>query len=156
MEIEQQIELAKRKISEIEQKLTDSPNVNSLQQQRDRLERDLKLRQDEFDLLVTRIRDLATNAYFISCESAISQAILILDAKRLKGEIPSNIRQQFIKDLLDQMICICGRPVTDGSQEHRKLLNLMTSSLPASLEDDVLDTSAALKSFAEKIKTSQS
>ena len=152
-EIEQQIESAMRKISDIEQKLRSSPNVNALQQQRDRLERDLKLRQDEFDSLVARIRDLTTSAYFISSQPAIDQAILILDTKRLKGEIPSNIRQQFIKDLLEQMICICGRPVTDGSAEHQKLLGLMTSSLPASLEDDVLDTSAILKSFGDQIKT---
>ncbi|NMC85962.1 MAG: AAA family ATPase [Anaerolineaceae bacterium] len=156
VEIEQQIELAKRKINEIEQKLRSSPNVNSLQQQRDRLEYDLKLRQGELDELIIRIRDFAANAYFIICRPAIDQAISILESKRIKGEIPSNIRQQFIKDLLDQMTCICGRPVNDGSPEHQKLLGLLTSSLPAVLEDDVLDTSALLKSFGEQIKVRQS
>jgi len=154
-EIEEQIELAKRKIGEIDQKLRVIPNVTALQQRRDRLGHDLRIRQEEYDSLLGRIRDLAINAYFVVCLPAIKQAVEILDTKRIKGEIPSNIRQQFIKDLLNQMICICGRPVADGSQEHQKLLGLMSNSLPASLEDDVMHTSAVLKTMPDQIKTRQ-
>ncbi len=49
------------------------------------------------------------------------------------------------------MQCICGRPFAEDSPEHQRLLNIMTRSLPGSLEDDVLDTNAALQPFSERI-----
>ena len=48
------------------------------------------------------------------------------------------------------MQCICGRPFDAGGEEHRRLMALMDSSLPGSLEDNVLDTAAALRPFGER------
>jgi DNA sulfur modification protein DndD len=59
------------------------------------------------------------------------------------------VRQQFIQDLLNDMRCICGRPLTDGSPEHQRLLNLMKRTLPGSVEDDVLSTSSVIKKFLD-------
>ncbi len=151
-ELQSEVESARRKITDINQQLRDTQNAKALQQQRDRIERDLGLRQDELSITISRIRELATGAYFVVAQPAINQALRVLDDKRERGEIPSSIRQQFVQDLIEQMRCICGRPFTDGSPEHQQLLKLMTSSLPGSLEDDVLDTNAALQPFQERIE----
>ena len=151
-EVQQEIESARRKIADIERRLREMPNAKALQQQRDRAERDLKQRQSEIETVVTSIRDLATSGYFVVAKPAIDRALRILDEKRERGEIPSSIRQQFIQDLLDQMSCVCGRPFTDGSPEHQRLLGLMRSSMPGSLEDTVLDTASYLRQFGERIE----
>lgn len=150
-ELDKEIESAKRKIVEIDQRLREMQNARALQQQRERLERDLKQRHTERDRLVEQIRELATGAYMVLAEPAMNVALRLLDQKRERGEIPSSIRQQFVQDLVDKMSCICGRPFSDGSPEHQRLLNLMRSSLPGSLEDDVLNTSATLRSFGDRI-----
>jgi len=151
-ELAREIESARRKIEEINQRLSEIQSAKALQQQRDRLGRDLRQRRSELTDTTSRIRDLATEAYFVIARPATSRALQILDQKRERGEIPSSIRQQFVQDLIEQMRCICGRPFTEGSPEHQRLLDLMNSSLPGSLEDDVLDTSAALRSFDERIE----
>jgi len=151
-ELQQETESAKRKISDIDRRLREIPNAQTLQLQRDRIQRDLKRRRTELEDMINTIRELATSAYFVIAELAINKAFNILDEKRQRGEIPSNVRQQFLKDLIDKMCCICGRPFADGSQEHQHLLSLMTKSLPGSLEDDVMDTSATLNSFGERIE----
>lgn len=46
---------------------------------------------------------------------AVRRATAILDAKRVKGEIPSGIRQQFIEDLIRDGVCLCGRPLDHAS-----------------------------------------
>ena len=148
--LEREIESARHQITDIDQRLREMQNARALQQQRESLERDIKQRQVEMDRLVSDIRDTATGGFVILGQSAIERALAILDEKRERGEIPSNIRQQFIQDLLDRMRCICGRPFEPGSLEHQQLLTLMNSSLPGSLEDDVLNTSAALRPFAER------
>ena len=99
-----------------------------------------------------QLRDLATSGYLVSAQPAVERALQILDRKRERGEIPSNIRQQFVQDLIGQMRCICGRPFIEGGPEHRQLLGLLSSRLPGSLEDDVLDTSAALRGFKERVQ----
>lgn len=150
VELAQEIESARRKIVEIDQRLREIENAKVLQQQRDLLERELKQRRSELDTSLDRIRELATGAYFVIAQPAIDRALQILDEKRERGEIPSNIRQQFVQDLIEQMRCICGRPFGDGSPEHQRLINILNGTLPSSLEDDVLDTSAALRSFSER------
>ncbi|MBK8932814.1 MAG: hypothetical protein IPM76_10960 [Chloroflexi bacterium] len=52
--------------------------------------------------------------------------------------------------MLDEMKCICGRPFAEHGPEHQQLLSLMQRSVPSSLEDDVLNTTAILTSFADK------
>ena len=152
IELAQEIETARRQIEKISQRLREIQNAQALQQRRDRIERDLGQRRAELNGVVGQIRGLATEAYFVMAQPATSQALRVLDEKRERGEIPSSIRQQFVQDLIEQMRCICGRPFAEESPEHQRLLDLMNSGLPGSLEDDVLNTRAALGSFEERIE----
>ncbi|GAB4267423.1 MAG: SMC family ATPase [Candidatus Promineifilaceae bacterium] len=154
-ELAQEVESAKRKIAKIDQKLRDSQNAKALQQQRDRLEQDLKQRRKELAETVETIRDKASSAYLSLAQPAIAQAMTMLNEKRARGEIPSSIRQQFIQDLLAQKVCICGRPFTEHGPEEQHLRRLLENTVPGSLEDAVLDTSAALNAFPDKITQQQ-
>ncbi len=150
-ELNQEITSARRKIEEIDQQLLETQDAKVLQQQRERVERDLRKRRSELEDTVGQVRDLATTAHFVIAQPAIDNALQMLDQKRERGEIPSSIRQQFVQDLVEQMCCICGRPFAEGSPEHRRLLDLINNSIPGSLEDDVLNTSAQLRTFKERI-----
>ena len=44
-----------------------------------------------------------------------------LDDLRKKGELPSDIKAQFIQDLLNERKCICGRPIDEGSLPEQAL-----------------------------------
>ncbi len=149
-ELEREIESARRKITDIDRRLREMPNASALQQRRDRLERDLEQREDEMTALISNIRTLATSGFTVIAQGAVERALAILDEKRERGEIPSSIRQQFVQDLIERLQCICGRRFDANGAEHEKLLALMNSSLPGSLEDDVMDTAAALRPFAER------
>ncbi len=151
-ELLKEIESARRKIVEIDQHLRETQNARALQEQRDTIEQNLRQLHAEQDGIISRVRDLVTSTYFAIAQPAVDEALRILNEKRERGEIPSNIRQQFVQDLLAEMRCICGRPITDGSPEHQNLLNLIKKSLPGSLENDVLDTAAALHPFGERIE----
>lgn len=149
-DLEREIESAKRKISDIDGRLREMQSASGLAHQRDILDGELRKRQSESDQSVSSIRDLATTGFIVIAQSAVEKARSVLDGKRERGEIPSSIRQQFIQDLLERMQCICGRPFDVGGEEHRRLMALMDNSLPGSLEDNVLDTAAALRPFGER------
>ena len=152
-ELEREIDSARKKVNDIDQRLLEMQNTRALQQQRERIERDLQQRQTEVDELVGNVRDIATGGVVSIARPAIDRSLAILDEKRRRGEIPSNVRQQFIHDLIDRLECICGRPFELNGQEHQRLLTLMNSSLPGSLENEVLDTSAKLRQLAEQVES---
>lgn len=150
IELHQEKESAENRVADIDKRLREMENTNLLQQQRDRIERELKQRRTEMEEVVGIIRDLATSGYYVVAEAAIKKAILLLEEKRARGEIPSDYRQQFIKDLVNKMVCVCGRPFTDGSEEHRTLLAKISHGLPDTLQDEVLNTCAVLQAFEQR------
>ena len=149
-ELHQEKESAERKITDIDKRLREMENSQLFQQQRDRIERELKQRWTEMEEVVAVIRDLATSGYFVVAEFAIKKAIVLLEEKRARGEIPSDYRQQFIKDLVSKMVCVCGRPFSDGSEEHRTLLAKIGHGLPDNLQDEVLNACAVLQAFEQR------
>ena len=48
-----------------------------------------------------------------------------LDEQEVKGKLPSPYSDQLVKDILEQKVCICGRPVNEGSAEAHKVHELM-------------------------------
>ncbi len=149
-ELTEEKEAARRQINDIEQKLRDSQNAKALQERRDLLERELKQRRTELADEVKAIQKTASAAYVVLAKPAITKALNVLNEKRERGEIPSSIRQQFIQDLLEQQMCICGRPFAEHGPEYQHLSRLLDNTVPGSLEDDVLNTSATLSAFADK------
>ena len=149
-DLEDQIKRARKQITDIDQRLREAQATKLLQERRDQLTQELNRRRGELETTVNQIRDLATSGYTLVAQEAVDKALAILDAARERGEIPSDIRQQFVEDLIEQMHCICGRPINDGSPEHQRLLNLMQKSVPSSLESDVINTTAALRTFEER------
>lgn len=144
-----EISSARKKIKDIDQRLRELENTKAIQEKRDRLEQDLKLRKAELETTITQIKSIATEAYYVVAQPLIDKALGLLDEKRQRGEIPSSIRQQFVEDLIERKICVCGRAFEEHGEEHKHLLHLLKNSYPGSLEDDVLDTSANLRSFSE-------
>lgn len=150
--LDQENESAKRKIADIDQRLREMQNAQTLQQQRDRIERDLGMRRTEMEKVVGTVRDLVTSGFFVIAKPAIDKAIALLEKKRERGEIPSNFRQQFVQDLIEKMVCICGRSFDDGSSEHQQLLSKISHGIPDGLQDDVMNTCALLQGFDARIE----
>ncbi len=149
-ELKESIAAAERHIEEVNQQLRDFEAVEALQRQYDMYTRQIEERQQEFEDLKGRVRDFASQGYTPLSRNAVEAALRILDEKRERGEIPSNIRQQFIQDLLERHRCICGRPFTDGDEAYAHLSSLLSHSVPSSLEDNVLTTSGQLRALIER------
>jgi len=58
-----------------------------------------------------------------------------LESKRQRGELPSDIKAQFIDDLLTSKVCICGRPLEEGSPECHTVLAKKANAGRTELDD---------------------
>ena len=68
------------------------------------------------NLLITK--DFKNNL-IASCFNSVYD---YLESKRQRGELPSDIKAQFIDDLLTSKVCICGRSLEDGTPECHAVL----------------------------------
>ncbi|MFN8233440.1 MAG: AAA family ATPase [Actinomycetota bacterium] len=112
--------------------------------------REIMVREAEIDTLLaakdqrcTEIVDALSDVIVRSGPSIASQALTIaqqiLDEKRRRGEIPSNIRRQLIDDLLREGKCICGRELDAPS---RRILDARRESAASSEVEDVVLTAS--------------
>ncbi|GJM41424.1 MAG: ABC transporter ATP-binding protein [Ardenticatenaceae bacterium] len=149
-EIKREAALAQKKIQTIDQQLGQMEGVKELQKERKGVETAVKAHRKALEAKIEAIRATASAGYLIQAQPSIGKALAILDEKRAKGQIPSNIRQQFVNDLLESRLCICGRSIDEHSEAERKLHALLQQSVSAHLESQVVETNHQLIRLRER------
>ena len=144
-----EIALAKQRIGEIDEQLSGMEMVAQLQKQRKSAETTLTKERKALETCLGNIQTQASKSYLLMAQPIFDEALAVLDEKRAKGQIPSNIRQQFIQDLLNELTCICGRPIREHDAEYERLHTLMNRSVSSKLENAVLDTNTALHTLKQ-------
>ena len=134
---------AQRQIQQIDVRLGEIQEVRVWDGQRKVAMETWRSREREKDQLLQQIREVGNRGFFRFAGTAVSKAIEVLDEKRERGEIPPGIREQFVQDLLATHLCICGRPIKEESDEHRRLIEVLQRSVPSELENVVLQTAGS-------------
>lgn len=147
---EKELKGAQQVIERLDKELAKQKEVETLVRRRKDLEQEQESVNDELDVVRQEIKEIGTSAYLLFGSQAIQKAITAIEEKRRKGEIPAGIREQFIQDLLVRKVCVCGRPLSEGTAECETLLGLLRHSLPSKIENIVLETSGLLHKLKAK------
>lgn len=135
-------ELAKQQVIQVDYK------------RRKELEEDAKRIEGSLDTRLEEIRELGSSGYILFGSKAIQKAISIINEKRQRGEIPAGIREQFLRDLLERQICICGRAIKKEDPEWKTLMGLINEALPSKIENMILETGGLLQGLNSKAERS--
>ncbi|WP_417690249.1 AAA family ATPase [Pseudidiomarina sp.] len=73
----------------------------------------------------------------------ISDSKKIIEENRKIGQLPYKVRDQFVKDLLEQGRCMCGTSIVKGSEEYQTLLEVLKDAG----SDDAEETFTGLQGF---------
>lgn len=131
--------------NEIERNLKEIEEAASLQKRREIAKQKLNEYEQRLDnLKKERMQSISRIGFLAFTQSLLDKTKSILDEKRRKGELPSKIKSQFIDDLLSNKLCICGRPLEDGSDAHNKVTSYKTSSVTNDIEDAFIKTSGSV------------
>ena len=141
-----------RQIREIDRRLGEIQEVRQWDERRKVATEAMKSREREKDRLIQEVRDVSNRGFFRFAATAISNALAVLDEKRERGEIPPGIREQFVQDLLTSHLCICGRSIEEGSEEHRRLIEVLQQSVPSELENVVIQTAGDLRAIQSRVQ----
>lgn len=111
-----------KEITEIERKLEGIEEAAELQQERQRLEE----RQGELQAKLGEINDeidheISKKGHLPFVMPAIEATAQDLDDLRERGEIPSEVSNQFVDKLLTEAECICGRPLEPDTEPYESV-----------------------------------
>lgn len=120
----------------ISQRLLDLSGIEELQQLKQQLERqEATLRQNLFQSNRHLKHLISGQGYAIFTDHLIEQFREIIDQLREKGQLPSGIKQQFVQDLLESQICICGTPLLMGNEPFLQVQNWLNKAGIANVEE---------------------
>ena len=142
-EAQNEVRAARRHIEDVEKLLLSSSGAKALQERRSELTGQLFQEQRRRNLQTERVQGALMRSAGVFASDAVQRALGVLNEKRAKGEIPSAIRAQFVQDLLEAEVCICGRPLDEEAED--KLSALLRRSYSDRLESEVIEATAQIR-----------
>jgi|GEM_PF-472813 len=103
--------------------------LKKIEEHRPILDKILKLEDDIISLkqkqksLNQTLVELTPSLSVFLAKDLVEELIVDLEDKRVRGEVPSEIKTELIDKLLNEMSCICGRELSIGSEEYENLLD---------------------------------
>lgn len=142
-------EQTEAELAEVERRLEERKESKQLQQRRERLE-------DKHDAKESEIADknaeigerIAEEGQLPFALPAVEQTAEMLNDKRQSGEIPSEIKETLVDDLLAEDECICGRPLPDGSEPRQNVTAYRERAGSSDLEEKAMQIAGRLSELA--------
>lgn len=107
-----------KEVDNIDELLTQVGETRDLQETREELEADRKSLQEDVEECNEELEsELSERGFLTFAMPAIKETAQDLDDLREQGEIPSRLDNELVEELLAAEECICGRPLSEGSQE---------------------------------------
>ncbi|MHC8441666.1 MAG: ATP-binding protein [Candidatus Eutrophobiaceae bacterium] len=121
-----------------------------LQKNVERLEEELKeFESQEKDKNDEWLKWLAYSAVAVSSATLRNQAKQILEKAEERGEIPSPYNEEFVQKILKNLMCICGREISEGSQEYEDVKKLLDTASTSVIQKRILSARARIE-FLER------
>lgn len=120
--------LEKEKI-EIDSKIRTSAEGAEKQKQKDSLVAEVRALDDELNELRRKLRDVLKVAPAYLGETIVIDAYNELKQRADRGELPSNIKDDFIKELLSKGMCICGNNLNEHPEAIEKLKEYLNKNI---------------------------
>ena len=136
---------------EVDEKFKKLEKAKERAEMRERLESELKDTKSSISEINEQMKILCGEKAYLALISepfAITQKIL--EEKREKGEIPTSIKKQFVDDLLNIHICICGRELIEGTEPFEMVRKWKEKAGSIGLEGRAAVMTSAIKEFPQK------
>lgn len=151
---EQEIELSEDRIQRLNQELAEAKPAKEAQARRARLEADIKQKENEQAKAMQRADSwMGKFAISILSEELIEEAGNVIRTEDTRGRLPAPYDQKFVNEILEDQMCVCGRPIAPNSPELEKIKCLLETAGDHTAMSRVLTTGATLNGLREKSKS---
>lgn len=120
---------------EYSQRLRELSEVEQLQRQRDSLEIQEREIRDRLQQTRNELKQtISTQSYTVFLSEVTTQLRALVKEREARGELPADIKQKFVQDLLNRQRCICGTELHAGSPAHAQVQGWLARSGLADVE----------------------
>jgi DNA sulfur modification protein DndD len=150
---EKEIELADDRIDRLNQELAGAKPAKQAQAKRAGIETDLDKKESEKARAIQRSQNwMRAYATSVLAEELVSEAGNVIRNEDTRGRLPAPYDQKFVDELLEDEVCVCGRPIKSGSDEYEKIKSLLETAGDQVVMSRVMSTSEALGALTQKAK----
>lgn len=107
--------------------------------------KELRTKCDEVTQRLTK--SIGEDGYAVLLSERVAKGKSLVAGLRNEGRIPARVVNTFVQELLDAGVCICRRPLPEGSAEHAAVLKQMTLAGDQSFNNAVSDLEHAIGLF---------
>ena len=141
------------RIEEIKEKLSDREDVAHLQEEREELSDQISKLESQIAEKNEELRKIISEWGFLTFGmDAVEKTAEDLEDMREKKEIPTDIKKQFVDDLLEVNECICGRPLEEGTEEYENVERWRERAGSKELDQAAMTLTSKLSRMHEKRK----
>jgi len=138
-QLEEEYSLAEIEKKKTDKRLEEYNEIRHLLSDRADAEEKLKYNEEQARSLLLEMKSKTGKACLILMSKVVDQVFAIIDQKKQKGEIPSEIRKDLIDKILSDKKCICNREVLTGSKEFKAIIEWKNKSCDFALENSALE-----------------
>lgn len=120
--LEDEISLSEGEKKRIDKKLEEYKEIAHLLREREDLEDSLKSEEEQAKGLLSEMKKKTGMASLLLLSDLVDKVFSVIDEKKQKGEIPSEIRKDLIERILEEKRCICGREVVPGTESFQNII----------------------------------
>lgn len=140
----------------VEEKFRSYKDTIDLQAKKDRLNMTKEAKAAELKRSIVELRSVAAIASTQVILNDLEQLKKVLNEKRNKGEIPSSISENLLRELLEMRKCICGTEFTKSDPAYKELNRRLTQEIEKHNKGkDLNDLFYELNSTASNIKNAR-
>lgn len=150
-----ELEHANVEISKIDKLLDGYRDIRHLIEKRKDLQNDAIQKKDEVSNALNDIRKQLVSTGYLLSTFPIRSVFSELDIKVQKGEIPPELKTEFVDRLLQHMQCICGREVKIGSKEYDALLEWKKTVSDGEIRRDALKIWQHLSTVCSRLEDTE-
>ena len=136
---QEEVKLAKKQKQDIDARLEDIKGLRKLIDERKAIEAELEQFKEKKVEYQEQTRRLANQGFIPLAKPVLDKGLEIL------REIPTELPDTLLNELLDKMQCLCGRPIRDQSPEMQTIKNLLNRSISTNLGHIAQETHGDLK-----------
>lgn len=142
---------AEDELADVEERLSELEQSRTLQKKRESLRNDLTEVESDIETINDDIaKQISDHGHLPFAMPAVEKTAQMLQEKRNKGEIPSNIKTQFVDDLLELGECICGRDLEPGTDSYKNVSQWRARAGSSDLEESAMLIARRLTEIGEK------
>lgn len=141
----EKIKIARKHKQDIDKVLQEYEETRQLFEEQKKITMDLKHHMNEKEKYQVKIRELANDSYIPLAKPVIQKALKILQS----GKTPIGIPETLLNEILEQMYCLCGRSIYQGSSEYKHIQNLISQNVSPEFGIAARETENSLKRLLE-------